>query len=216
MQTLEQQDAQNCFNLIPDDVRQDLKLISGEIETIPDEDPDVEEEQDGDHVWLKVSRTDGREFKLRVNITGEGNVLDPLKGGGEAGGEAPNWAFGNRAHSEKAAKAGPDKKAFRCKNCGFLETSAQAGENATPHACPGCGCGVKFDPQTGEKSPVPKNWEILANCGADRLAELGLEPAQVHKHRPTRKSGVPAKPKNISVTTSESPAAAGKTKSSKR
>lgn len=215
MQDLEQQDAVNCFNLIPDEVRQDLTLISGEIETIPDEDPDVEEEKFGDHVWLKVSRTDGREFKLRVNISGEGNVLDPLKGGGEAGGEAPNWAFGNRSHSEKVAKAGPTKKAFRCKSCGFLETSAQAGENACPHACPNCGCGVKFDQQTGEKSAVPDNWEVLAQCGPERLAEFGLEASHVAKHRPARKVAPARKPKEISVTTEEGPAAVNKPKSKK-
>lgn len=35
-----------------------------------------------------------------------------------------------------------DKKAFRCKNCGFLHTVGDAGENEYPHSCRVCGKGV--------------------------------------------------------------------------
>lgn len=55
------------------------------------------------------------------------------------------------------------KYAFRCKNCGRLETSGNAGELSAPAACPVCGYGVSYDPIRGLKSYHPENWEVLAD-----------------------------------------------------
>lgn len=53
--------------------------------------------------------------------------------------------------------------AFRCKNCGRLVSSGDAGERETPIACPSCGFGVRFDPRSGVKTYEPENWEALAD-----------------------------------------------------
>jgi len=37
-------------------------------------------------------------------------------------------------------------KSFRCRSCGFLETSGQAAHDHFPHACPVCSRGVEFGP----------------------------------------------------------------------
>jgi hypothetical protein len=77
------------------------------------------------------------------------------------------------------------KVAFRCKNCGFLESPGNAGESDVPHACRACGHGVRFDPITGVKSLDVENWEVLAEASASRLDELGIEKSDVVKHKPT-------------------------------
>lgn len=74
--------------------------------------------------------------------------------------------------------------AFRCKNCGRLEHGDNAGENVVPHSCTVCGHGVSFHPQTGIKNFHLENWEILHECHANRLQELGLKTEQVYKHEP--------------------------------
>lgn len=72
--------------------------------------------------------------------------------------------------------------AFRCKNCGRLETSDNAGESDVPHACCACGSGVAFDSKTGIKTLVKDNWEVLALCDEARLTELGLSQENVCAH----------------------------------
>jgi hypothetical protein len=108
-----------------------------------------------------------------------------------------------------------ERFAFRCKNCGRLETSDHAAEGEFPHACRACGAGVVFrhaelaakltepgadvpalaaeiakcDPAT--KRLVPDNWEVLADATPDRMAELGLTPGQVTAHEPWPRGEVP-------------------------
>jgi hypothetical protein len=108
-----------------------------------------------------------------------------------------------------------ERLAFRCKNCGRLETSDHAAEGEFPHACRVCGAGVVFrhaelaamltepgadvpalaaeiarcDPAT--KRLVPENWEVLADAPPERLAELGLTPEQVAAHEPWPRGEVP-------------------------
>lgn len=77
------------------------------------------------------------------------------------------------------AIAADDKAAFRCKECGHLEDSGSAGENALPHACSVCGSGVKFNPRTGVKTADPDNWEILSDTTPEKLTEYGLKPEDV-------------------------------------
>src|SRR6185437_12396832 len=52
--------------------------------------------------------------------------------------------------------------------------------------CPVCGGGVTFSPQ-GVKTIHPESWEVLADATPERLAELGLTPAEVERHEPTPK-----------------------------
>jgi hypothetical protein len=91
-----------------------------------------------------------------------------------------------------------DKFAFRCKNCGRLHTSEAAAEALHPHACCVCGSGVSFHPQTGIKTVDPENWEVLADCAPERLAELGLIPEQVLRHAPW-KSGEKREAQHVTV-----------------
>lgn len=81
--------------------------------------------------------------------------------------------------------------AFRCKNCGRLETSDNAGESDTPHACVVCGCGVQFDSKTGLKVRQKENWEVLAECDDARLNEIGVsrEDIKVHTGTTTKTEG---------------------------
>lgn len=74
------------------------------------------------------------------------------------------------------------RPAFRCKNCGKIETADHAGENNVPAACRVCGHGISFDPRNGQKKLEPANWEILADAAPERLAELGLAPDGVARH----------------------------------
>lgn len=65
-----------------------------------------------------------------------------------------------------------EKFAFRCKNCGVLETSEQAGERNFPAACRNCGAGVEYDPQSGVKNYLDeKNWIVLADLTPEELEE---------------------------------------------
>jgi hypothetical protein len=108
-----------------------------------------------------------------------------------------------------------ERLAFRCKNCGRLETSDHAAELDLPAACRACGAGVVFrhaelaakltepgadvpalaaeiakcDPAT--KRLVPENWEVLADAPPERLAELGLTPEHVAAHEPWPRGEVP-------------------------
>lgn len=80
--------------------------------------------------------------------------------------------------------------AFRCKSCGHLHSADHAGEATAPHACTVCGAGVQFSAK-GVKSLNPENWEVLAECTPERLAELGLEPHHCCKHTPHKKGDNP-------------------------
>lgn len=125
------------------------------------------------------------------------------------------------------------KHAFRCKNCGFLHTSDEAGEADHPHSCRVCGKGVthsavhheidqliskgdvngmqnlanrvknrEIDLNDQTKTIYPDNWEILADCKPERLAELGLKSEHVEKHVP--KDGPKGRvPRNIRVFTED-------------
>lgn len=85
--------------------------------------------------------------------------------------------------------------AFRCKNCGRLETPANSGESAHPHACTVCGSGVSFDPKSGVKTLDSGNWECLHDASDERLTELGLTRTDVCQH--TEKTTGPAVAGNI-------------------
>lgn len=76
-----------------------------------------------------------------------------------------------------------NRAAFRCKNCGHLESAEQAGMNLIPQACPVCGKGVELS-REGGKSGQPENWEILIEVSRERLEELGLREEDVEKHEP--------------------------------
>ena len=80
--------------------------------------------------------------------------------------------------------------AFRCRTCGLIETSANAGERTHPAACPVCGAGVSFDPRTGIKEYDTANWQPLADASDDELAAWGLTRDQVIAHVPA----TPAEP----------------------
>ena len=59
---------------------------------------------------------------------------------------------------------------FRCKNCGLLEDSGNAGEREFPAACRNCGAGVKYDVNTGIKEYLnEENWTVLADLSPDEL-----------------------------------------------
>jgi hypothetical protein len=128
-----------------------------------------------------------------------------------------------------------DRFAFRCKNCGRLETSDHAAEGEFPHACRVCGAGVVFrhaelaamltepgadvpalaaqiarcDPAT--KRLVPENWEVLADAPPERLAELGLTPEQVTAHEPWPRGQVPEhhRERHFGVPAAQAPAGTG-------
>ena len=94
-------------------------------------------------------------------------------------------------------------KAFRCKECGHLETSGQAGECAHPASCVVCCAGTSFHPKTGIKTLNPDNWEVLANCTPARLAELGLAPDKVAKHTPAKATNPGRTSQHVQVTANE-------------
>ena len=75
-----------------------------------------------------------------------------------------------------------DKPAFRCRSCGHLYGGEHAGERACPAACPVCGKGAIYGP--GAHKSDPANWEVLADCPPERLAELGLTTDDVARHVP--------------------------------
>lgn len=107
--------------------------------------------------------------------------------------------------------------AFRCKNCGHIESADAAGENDLPHACSCCGAGVVHAPHMKKLSEElarpdctverrlqiakelvkvnndpkvldPSNWECLCDMPPERLKELGLKKEQVVKHAPKVKT----------------------------
>ena len=79
-----------------------------------------------------------------------------------------------------------DKPAFRCKNCGHLESAEHAGENETPAACSVCGAGITFSVR-GIKNLMPENWEVLHLAETERLKQLGLHHETVTRHVPLPK-----------------------------
>jgi hypothetical protein len=74
-----------------------------------------------------------------------------------------------------------EKPAFRCLTCGHLEHAGHAGDFEKPHACSVCGEGVYFNAR-GIKFARPDNWEVLADCPPERLAEVGLSHEVVGRH----------------------------------
>lgn len=65
---------------------------------------------------------------------------------------------------------------FRCKNCGFLEDSGNAGERSFPAACRNCGKGVRYDVDTGVKEYLnEENWVNLAELNPEELEALRTE-----------------------------------------
>lgn len=80
-----------------------------------------------------------------------------------------------------------DKFAFKCRHCGHLESSGQAGERDFPASCRYCGHGVKFDPTTGIKSyDNEANWIVLGDLEGTELEDVlifhGIAKSQVEKH----------------------------------
>jgi DNA-directed RNA polymerase subunit RPC12/RpoP len=99
--------------------------------------------------------------------------------------------------------------AFRCKNCGRLVSSADAGERDTPIACPSCGYGVRFDPRSGVKTYEPENWEVLKDLPAkDRKAladDHGVDEAElIEEHVPAPAMEHDREPMDITREVSES------------
>jgi transcription elongation factor Elf1 len=101
--------------------------------------------------------------------------------------------------------------AFRCKTCGRLASSADAGERETPASCAICGAGVSFDPKTGIKAYDPDNWEKLADLHADEKKTLAKDhdvPVEelIEEHTPAEPpEGTPDRePTSISRETNES------------
>lgn len=63
---------------------------------------------------------------------------------------------------------------FKCKNCGHLEDSGNAGERDFPAACRNCGKGVRYNPDTGVKEYLnEENW----------IALFALSDAELEKER---------------------------------
>ena len=91
--------------------------------------------------------------------------------------------------------------AFRCKNCGNLQTSANAGERNFPAACVVCGYGVSFDPITGIKTHHDDNWDVLADMSDDDLKKYTIDKADIETHTPAPESDPDHVPQNISVET---------------
>lgn len=96
------------------------------------------------------------------------------------------------------------KYAFRCKTCGRKEVSDNAAEAQHPHCCCVCGAGVGWTPK-GVKLYHPENWEVLADCTPERLAELELTPEQVERHEPWPRHATSRPPKHIHVTAEDGP-----------
>ena len=116
------------------------------------------------------------------------------------------------------------KPAFRCRNCGRLESAVAAGECAVPHACSCCGAGVVRDATVDlelcdhtldlsrraellskraiAKRLVPGNWEILANATPERLRELGLTEVSRHE-RQLLHAGMRREPVDIDIHVAE-------------
>jgi len=94
------------------------------------------------------------------------------------------------------------KKAFRCKNCGHLETAANAGDSDFPHACRVCGSGVSFNPKTGIKNFHSENWEKLVDLTEEKLTELGLTTDHIEDHKPVAKVNTNT-PKHVEVQVTE-------------
>jgi len=91
------------------------------------------------------------------------------------------------------------KLAFKCMNCGHLETSGNAGERDYPAACTTCGAGVSFDPATGIKEYADdKNWIVLAD-----LPAAETEGIKVEKHKPAPAAEVTREPQNIERSTED-------------
>lgn len=80
------------------------------------------------------------------------------------------------------------KYAFKCRNCGHLETAGAAGEMERPAACRECGHGVRFDTVTGLRSNDPDNWIVLAELPADERAAVvrfhGIDEKAIERHKP--------------------------------
>ena len=68
------------------------------------------------------------------------------------------------------------KYAFKCKSCGTLETSGNAGERDFPAACTACGAGVSFDPATGQKQYADaENWIALSDLPAAETEGIKIQ-----------------------------------------
>lgn len=109
--------------------------------------------------------------------------------------------------TQQAEAPAPPQYAFRCKNCGRLETSEQAGERGFPAACPSCGYGVRYDPITGQKSFLDgENWEVLADLPADEQKALHDDHARedmIIAHTPAEAQPVNREPQVIEVSATE-------------
>lgn len=81
--------------------------------------------------------------------------------------------------------------AFKCRNCGHLEDSANAGERQLPTACRNCGYGVHFTLDTGVpvKHYDDDNWIVLDDLTTDELHDIGLKRNEVERHVPAEPSG---------------------------
>jgi hypothetical protein len=76
------------------------------------------------------------------------------------------------------------KYAFRCRNCGRLDTSEHAAEAMHPRACCVCGQG--------------KDWDYLWKLSAGELSEFSLTKEDVKEHVPWHPG--PSSNKNIQVS----------------
>lgn len=115
------------------------------------------------------------------------------------------------------------KPAFRCKNCGHLESADHAGEYSHPHLCSCCDAGVlmgfsmkdlfKAHPFLAELTQAElsartiqngkvirlhhlENWEVLADTHPDELAKMGHTPDTVCRHVPFKTKGMEREPIN--------------------
>jgi len=80
--------------------------------------------------------------------------------------------------------------AFRCRSCGRLHTSADAGEATTPAACRVCG---------------GHDWEVLADVGPERLKDLGLSENDVEAHRPPPATPLTREPRKVNTRADDRP-----------
>lgn len=76
--------------------------------------------------------------------------------------------------------------AFRCRNCGRLETADHAGESAVPFACRNCGAGVTLNPRTKALAQeladpnLPTERRVAIANELTRLAQTGDNDKLLH------------------------------------
>jgi hypothetical protein len=108
-------------------------------------------------------------------------------------------------HLHHAGAAGESKTPHACAACGAGVTFAPRSKVLMQELCkPDLPEAKRIElvaelerlsrPGADPKRLDPDNWEVLAECPHERLAELGLEPHHVEKHAPWPRGHQPSRP----------------------